>query len=306
MTQWLVVVNPQAGIGKVKKDWSRISALLDKHGFDYHAVFTQKPWHAAELANSFISKGFRNIIAVGGDGTLHEVVNGIFKQKEVSTTDISLGMISVGTGNDWIKTYNIPTDYEQAILVLKEGKSTLQDAGTVSYISSGKKATRYFINMAGLGFDGLVAHKTNASKRRGKGNPLLYLKHLVGSLFDYTSCNTTVRVDEKVIKDKVFSIGVGIGQYNGGGMRQAPDANPDDGLFDLIVIKDLSKWSVLANVRKLYNGTIKTHKRVETLTGQNIQISCDTPVLLEADGESLGHSPFSFGIVPHSVRVIIA
>ncbi len=306
MKEWLMVVNPNAGIGKVSRDWGRISGLLDRHRVDYQAVFTEGPLHAIDLVVEAIQKGFRKIVAVGGDGTINEVINGIFKQKRLPTTDITVGMISVGTGNDWVRTYNIPVDYEKAIAVLMKGRTLIQDAGTVTFYNSMVETTRYFINMAGVGFDGLVAKKTNADKLMGKGNPLLYLKHLVGSLFSYKSCNATITIDDRVMRDKIFSIGIGIGQYNGGGMRQAPDAKTDDGLFDLTLIKDLSKWSVVANVRRLYNGTIKKHKRVETLLGKSIRIDFEAPILLEADGESLGHSPFEFNIVPKSVKVIIA
>lgn len=305
MKEWLVVVNPNAGIGKVHRDWGKISGLLDAHGFDYHTVFTTSPNHATQLVIENVGLGYRKIIAVGGDGTMNEVVNGIFGQKQVPTTELTVGMISVGTGNDWVRTYGIPMDYEKAIQVLLAEKTLLQDAGTVSFYNSDTIKTRYFINMAGLGFDGLVAQKTNADKVRGKGNPFLYLKHLLGSLFTYKSCQTSIIVDGRTIQKKVFSIGIGIGQYNGGGMRQAPDALTDDGLFDLTIIKELTKWSVIANVRRLYDGTIKKYKRVETLVGKSIRIESACPVLLEADGESLGHSPFEFGIIPQSVRVII-
>ncbi len=305
MKEWLAVINPNAGIGKVRKDWDRISGLLEKHDISFHPVFTKGPLHAFDIVEEYVTLGYRKIIAVGGDGTMNEVVNGIFIQQTVPTTKITLGMISVGTGNDWVRTYNIPLDYEEAIHVLKKENTLIQDTGTVKYYNSNREKMRYFINMAGLGFDGLVAQKTNADKIRGKGNPLLYLKNLISSLFSYKSCGTKIIVDGKVIRDKIFSVGVGIGQYNGGGMRQAPDAKTDDGLFDLTVIKDLTKWSVVTNVRRLYNGTIKKHKQVESFLGKHILIESDNPVLLEADGESLGHSPFEFNIVPKSVRVVI-
>ncbi len=303
--EWLVIVNPNAGIGKVSRDWGRISQMLDKHGFDYKALFTDGPLHAITLVAENIRSGYRKFIAVGGDGTMNEVVNGIFSQEEIPTTDIKAGMIPVGTGNDWVRTWGIPTDYEQAIQLLRKEFTMLQDAGLVSYYNSKRQGTRYFVNMAGLGFDGLVAQKTNADKRRGKGNPLLYFKHLLGSLFSYKSCNTTIRVDGREVKDLYFSIGVGIGQYNGGGMRQAPDAIPNDGLFDLTLIRDLSKLSIVANVRRLYDGTIKKYHKVETMLGKKISVHCKTPILLEADGESLGHSPFTFDIIPQSVQVVV-
>lgn len=302
---WLVVVNPNAGIGKGIKDWKTISGLLEEHGFTYDAVFTERRLHAVELVKEHIRKGYRKIIVVGGDGTMNEVVNGIFEQKTVATTEITLGMISVGTGNDWVRTFDIPLDYAEAIRILKNENTLLQDAGIVKYYNAAVEKIRYFINMAGLGFDGLVAQKTNDDKDRGKSNPLLYLVNLVSSLFSFESTPARIVVDDQEIRDKIFSIGIGIGQYNGGGMRQTPDALPDDGLFDLTVIKDIPKLSVIANVRRLYNGTLKKHRRVETFVGKFIRIDSETPVLLEADGESLGHSPFEFQIVPKSVRVIV-
>ena len=311
MKEWLVIVNPNAGIGKAKKDWPQIASLLDKHSFNYHAVFTTGPMDAIDLVGEYAKMGYRKIISVGGDGTMNEIVNGIFKQETVPTTEITLGMVSVGTGNDWGRTFNIPMDYGKAIPVLKNERTMLQDAGTVSYFnnnsnnSDAKKISRYFINMAGLGFDALVAKKTNADKIRGRGNPMLYLANLLSSLFVYKSCGTKVIVDGNEIRDKIFSISIGIGQYNGGGMRQAPDAKPDDGLFDITLIKDISKLSVIASVRRLYNGTIKKHKRVLGLVGKHVVIETEEPILLETDGESLGHSPFEFNIIPKSIRVIV-
>lgn len=303
--RWLVVINPNAGTRKGEKDWERISLLLTDNGFDFHPVFTEKRLHAMKLTVDFIQRGFRKIIVVGGDGTMNEVVNGIFRQKVVPTTDIMLGMISVGTGNDWVRTFNIPTEYKGAVKILRRESTMLQDAGIVKYQNDTCEKSRYFINMAGLGFDGLVAQKTNRDKDLGRSNPLVYLKNLAFSLFTYKSSQTKVIVDGQVINDKIFSISIGIGQFNGGGMRQAPDALPDDGLFDLTLIKDMKKLSVIASIRRLYNGTIGQHKKVMTLVGKIIRIESEIPVLLETDGESLGHSPFDFQIVPKSVRVIV-
>jgi YegS/Rv2252/BmrU family lipid kinase len=303
---WLAIINPNAGVGKCSKDWEKISGLLISHSIEYQAVFTKKRLHATELTRQYIEKGFRKFIAIGGDGTLNEVVNGILEQKKVASQDITIAVISVGTGNDWIRTFNIPLDYSHAIALIKKQDTFLQDAGRVTYMGSeGQSMTRYFINMAGLGFDGLVAQKTNADKDRGVGNALQYVKNIFLSLFAFKSVPTRIVTDGKEIQTKIFSIGVGIGKYNGGGMKQAPDAIPDDGLFAMTLIKDMTKWSVIANVRRLYDGSIGKHKKVEMLKGSNIYIEPQVPVLLEADGESLGTSPFTFTIIPKSLRVVI-
>ncbi len=304
-TEWMVVVNPNAGVGKGQKDWKEISRILDKIGLKYRPIFTKRRLHAMQLVEQYIAKGFRKIIVVGGDGTMNEAVNGIFNQKLVPTTKITLAMIPVGTGNDWVRTFNIPLDYYKVVKIIKAGNTMLQDAGTVKYLHGKEDKTRYFINMAGLGFDGLVAQKTNDDKDHGKTNPFAYIKNLISSLFSYQSSQIQVIVDDHEVNEKVFSLSIGIGQYNGGGMQQAPNALPDDGLFDVTLIKDMSKWSVITSLRKLYNGTIGQHKRVLTMVGKMIRIHSEPPVLLETDGESLGSSPFEFQIVPKSIRVII-
>ncbi|HSV76617.1 MAG TPA: hypothetical protein VLH37_06245, partial [Bacteroidales bacterium] len=123
--------------------------------------------------------------------------------------------------------------------------------------------------------------------------------------FFYKSTNIRVTVNGSEIKDKVFSIAIGIGQYNGGGMKQAPDARPDDGLFDLTIIKHMKKTSMLANLKNLYSGQIKKVKQVQILQGNNVRIESDIPILLETDGESLGYSPFEFNILPKSLKIIM-
>lgn len=303
--EWIAIVNPNAGVGKGKRDWKKISAIMDYQNLSYEAVFTQRRDHAVKLTKEYIEKGYRKIISVGGDGTLNEVVNGIFHQNLVPTHDITLAVVSVGTGNDWIRTFMVPVDYKDSIALITKEDTFIQDAGMVSFSHEKGMGTRYFINMAGLGFDGLVAQKTNADKELGKANPLVYFKNIFASLFAYKSVATRIVIDNTEMHHKVFTLAVGIGQFNGGGMKQTPDAVPDDGFFDLTLIKDMSKWSVIANVNRLYNGTIKKHKKVEVHKGRNIVIEPKIPVLIEVDGESIGHSPFNFTILPKSLKVVI-
>jgi YegS/Rv2252/BmrU family lipid kinase len=303
--RWLAVVNPNAGVKKCEKDWNKIEGLLKKHEIDFEAVFTENRGHAISLTKGYIKKGYRKIISVGGDGTLNEVVNGVFWQKCVDPTDITIANISVGTGNDWGRTYGMPMDYEKSIILIKKEDTFIQDAGMVSFANGPGINSRYFINMGGMGFDGLVAQKTNADKDLGKGNVLVYFKNIFLSLFAFQSVPTRIRIDDVEMNHHVFSLGVAIGQFNGGGMKQAPDAVTNDGLFDVTIIKDMSKWSVIANVNRLYNGTIGKHKKVEMHQGRQITIEPKTPILMEADGESLGQSPFTFTIIPKSLKVVI-
>jgi YegS/Rv2252/BmrU family lipid kinase len=301
---WLVIVNPNAGRQKGSRDWGKIKSLLVKHGFSFFEVFTEKPGHAIEISRKSIEQGHKRIIVVGGDGTLNEVINGLFKQTRYPTTEITFGMISIGTGNDWGRMLKIPSDYEEAILTIKECRTFVQDAGIVSYMSDDNNVERYFVNIAGLGFDAVVTKKANRLKERGKGGPLLYFATIFSSLLNYRYVNAVINIDGRNFKNKIFSMNVGIGKYNGGGMMQVPGAIADDGLFDLTVIKKISKPDIIMSLRKLYNGNIVRHRKVETYTGKSISIDSDTRIQLETDGESLGHTPIEFQIIPKSVQVI--
>jgi len=303
--EWFVIVNPNAGKRKGEKDWLEIAAQLTTAGIEFVNVFTEHRGHAVLLTRKYIETGFRNIIVVGGDGTLNEVVNGIFTQTHVPTNEITLAMIPVGTGNDWCRMFNIPGDYKQAIKLITKRKVFIQDTGTIKYISNdGVEKTRYFINMAGMGFDALVAQKTNTQKDLGKSNPLSYVVNILSSLFNYTFTKVTVMLDnEKVVSD-IFSMSVGICQYNGGGMKQAPQALPDDGLFDMTLIKPIGKFKIMRNIIKLFDGSFTRLPEVSTFRSSKIIIHSDPPMYLEADGESLGHTPFVFNIVPQSLHVV--
>jgi len=303
--EWFVIVNPNAGKRKGAKDWLEIAALLTDAGIRFVNVFTEHRDHAVILTRKYVENGYRNIIVVGGDGTLNEVVNGIFTQAHVPTDKITLAMIPVGTGNDWCRMFNIPGDYKQAIKLITKRKIFVQDTGTIKYIANeGIEKTRYFINMAGMGFDAMVAKKTNMQKDMGKGNPMSYVVNILSSLFLYTSTKVTIMLDNEKIASDIFSMSVGICQYNGGGMKQAPGALPDDGLFDMTLIKPIGKFKIIRNIIKLFDGSFTRLPEVSTFRSSKIIIHSEPPMYMEADGESLGHTPFVFNILPQSLYVV--
>jgi len=303
---WLVIVNPNAGAGKCWLDWPKVETLLDSYGFKYHREFTLKKLHAIVLARKHINNGYRKIIVVGGDGTMNEVINGIFGQKRFETSEVILGMIPVGTGNDWGRMFGISNNYEEAIRTILTSKTFIQDAGKVVFQNRARTHHRYFVNIAGLGFDAMVVKKTNRLKDSGKSNPLIYKYNILTSLFQFKSPRATIEVDGKAVTNNVVSVSVGICKYNGGGMMPLPDANPDDGLFDLTVIKKIARWDVIRSMKRLYDGSIVRHPRVETYQGKNIKISSNSTIFLETDGESLGHTPMIFEIIPKSICVLSA
>ncbi|PID91055.1 MAG: lipid kinase [Bacteroidetes bacterium] len=301
---WITIVNPAAGRGKIAKDWPEISALLKQHRISFIPFFTRRRLHASVLAKRKIEEGYSRIIVVGGDGTMNEVINGVFAQKRIPTTEVMLGLISAGTGNDWAKMFDIPSDYSSAVRTIRNQKTFIQDAGLVSYRRNGKEWKRYFINIAGMGFDARVAERSNQLKTAGKSGAFVYFYSIFASLLNYKSKKAAVVIDDITYMRRIFSLNVGIGKYNGGGMLQVPHAVADDGLYSITLIKKVGKLNVLANVGRLYNGKITAHSKVETYKAKTVRIEGNKGIAVETDGESLGYGPARFQIIPASLKII--
>lgn len=302
--KWLVVVNPNAGIRRAEREWPFIEKQLLADGFDFEAHHTTHPEHAIEIVRKQISLGFDKIIAVGGDGTFNEVANGIMLQKRIPSHEVTLGMITVGTGNDWGRMYNIPFDYKHAIKIIQKGKTFIQDACLVKYSSGIKIKTRYLVNIAGLGFDAEVALKVNRMKEKGRGGKLAYFMNIFTTLIRYRAKTATLDIDNIKRISNIFSLNVGVCQYNGGGMKQLPHAIPDDGKLAITVIEKLSKLKVIANVHRLYSGSFVKMHEVKTASAGKIDITSDKNLYLEVDGESIGHTPIEFTIKPGAIKII--
>jgi len=303
-SNWIAIVNRAAGGGKTERDWPLIDQILKKQGILFEPHFTNRRLHASVIARNKIKEGYSKIIVVGGDGTMNEVINGVFAQKRINTTEVMLGMISVGTGNDWARMFNIPADYEGAVQTIKQQKTFIQDAGLVNYRKNEKEWKRYFINIAGMGFGARVVERSNRMKDKGKSSPFLYFYNIFYSLIRYRAQKAEIEIDGKIYDRTVFSLNVGIGKYNGGGMIQVPHAIADDGLYSITLIKKIGKLNVLANMKRLYNGSIVTHSKVETYIAKSIQIDGSRRLQIETDGESLGHGPMRFKVIPRSIRVV--
>lgn len=283
-----------------------IESLLINSMLKFEYILTERKFHAMVLTRKYILQGYRNFIVVGGDGTLNEIINGIFAQESIKTSDITIGMIPVGTGNDWSRMFKIPHNYKEAIQTLVQGNTFTQDVGRVYFTRKDKKIRRFFINIAGMGFDAMVAQKSNDLKEKGKSGKLLYFWNILIGLFGYKHFPAWVTVDGDISECDVFSMNIGICQFSGGGMKQVPNAIADDGIFDLTIIKKIGRFDVIRSLPLLYNGKIVNHRKVMALNGKNIKVESHEQVFLETDGESLGNSPFEFDIFPRSIQVITA
>jgi len=303
----MVIVNPKAGVGRGLKDWPTISNQMNHNGLDFTCVFTEHKYHAVELTVKAINDGYRKIVAIGGDGTVNEVVNGIFIQQQVPTSAISFAVIPAGTGNDWMRMFGIPKTYSDAVLSLVTEHTILQDVGLISYHETRIKHQRYMANVAGMGFDAMVNRRFNRLKDEGRLGKRLYINSTLKELFNYRAKHFKVIVDGEVFYDgAVFSATVGVGKYNGGGMNQMPNAVIDDGLLDITVIKRVNKLSVLRHFRKLYNGNLYNYSKVLATQGKSIIIETFPESPIEIDGEALGYSTFTFELVPKSIKVVVS
>ena len=305
--RWFAIVNPVAGRGRGLHDWPQVSGLLHEAGITVDALFTERKFHATELAVYAINKGYRKLIIVGGDGTIHETVNGIFLQNRVPTQDILIAVIAVGTGNDWIRMFGIPRNYPDAVRSIVEGHSFMQDIGRMSYLESKVHQVRYMANVSGVGYDAEVCRGVNSFKERGYKGRWLYMLSAFRETFRYKSKPARIYVDgELAFAGKLFTASIGIGKYTGGGMSQTPYAVADDGLFDLTIIPKIHPIKFFRYFRVLYNDRIYDVPGARFFRGEKIYIHSEPSINLEVDGESLGYSDFDFQIIEKAVRAIVS
>ena len=297
---WFIIANPTSGNRNFSKKWQEIQQNLKTNTIDYSFAITEYSKHEIELVQNAIQQGFKNIISVGGDGTLHHVVNGIMTQRYVKTSDITIGVIPVGTGNDWIKTYNIPNNIEKAIEIIHQKNTILQDIGV---LETKNKSIRYFNNVAGLGYDGYIVNKLKKLKPFGS---LSYLLAGTYGLLFYKKSIFKVTFDDKEIEANCLMTILGICKFSGNGMQFTKDVHTSDGFLDITIAKNITLFDLILNMPKLYNGKFVYHKKVETYKTKEITV---TPKIskpyIQADGELIGTGKVSVKIIEKAINFVV-
>lgn len=304
---WRVIVSRKSGAGKALADWPHIAELLTRKSIDFSERITDHAYHAIELAEEAVKDGFRRLLVVGGDGALHEVINGIFSQNEVDPSDVTIGLIPVGSGNDWSRMHKIPWDYEKAVDVIAEAdrKTCYQDIARVETRMDGERYSRYMINIGGLGFDAEVCRRFDMAKERGHAGDKQYFKSLIKGFLFYKCLKFHIQVDgEEFFRGPAFSVAIGIGKYCGGGMMQTPGAEPDDGLLDITVTEKMGKLKFLTKVRALFKGTVYKLKEVHHTRGHVFEIAAAPYSFMEVDGETIGITPVRISIIPAAIKIV--
>lgn len=301
---WHIIVNPTAGGGGVQRLWPQIEQLLQEMGFSYSVYFTERRWHAPDLVEHIILKGGRYILGIGGDGTNHEIANGILGQSFVPSAEIYYALLPVGTGNDWARQYNISHEPRQRLGCLKMPETVLQDAGLAHYYKDGQAEKRYFVNVAGMAYDGFIGKKLMERPALNRGH---YLLMVVQYLMEYRLTGARITFDGQSMEDNFYTINIGICRYSGGGMQLVPHAVPNDGLFALTYAGRLSKLEVLLQTHRFYNGSLLRHPKVGSAQARSIRVeqTGNYPTLLEADGEFLGETPVEFTLLENALRVVL-
>jgi len=299
--RWFLIVNPTSGSFSGKRKWRQISSEFEALSIPFDCEFTTKPQHEYELVLEALEKGYRKFVSIGGDGTLHHIVNGLMEQKLVSQQELKLAVIPLGTGNDWVKTYKIPKNIKKAVAIIKSEHTVFQDIGSISLLNSDTKV--FFNNVAGLGFDGYVVKRNERLKFLGAAS---FLVSTVLSLASYSSSLFTIESAEHKLSTKSLLTIVGICQFSGGGMQLTKDVNPTDGLFDVSVAQHFSLWKLLRNVFGLFNGSITNHTQVKTFKTNEVMITTSSiHVFIQADGELIGTGGFRATIVPKALQFVV-
>ncbi len=302
---WFVIVNPAAASGKAKRIWRAIKQELEQVKISFAYEFTTHKSHAIELVKLAIKNGERNFIAVGGDGTLHEVVNGVFGQKNIDTTEITIANIPIGTGNDWIKTHRVKRNYKKAIAVIIRGDTQLHDVGNLMYTTESEEINKFFINVAGFGFDAAVVKKSDKLGEKGLKGKQGYIIGMLMVMMGYKEQVIRFETAENSFEENVFNLNIGICRFNGGGMMVTPHALFDDGKLAMTLVRKISRLKIVANFLTLFSGKFIALEEVMTMKSNFVTLRSQSDMEFEVDGEMIGASKsIQISILPQSIRVI--
>lgn len=300
-----VLVNPASANGTTEAVWPEIAAALEAQGLKFESHLTTAAYQAPGIVRDALKRGFTTIVSVGGDGTANEVVNGFFEDGQPINPQARLAVISRGTGCDLIRTLDIPKDYQEAVKVISRNKEQPMDLGHVEYTKpDGTKAQRFFANIADTGLGGTVANRVNHTSKSA-GGFLSFLYGTLWSILTFKNGSGRVEADGQLLYEgSLVMAAVANGRYFGGGMHLAPHAKIDDGKFDLILLRGMNKFVLLANLARVYMGTHLTHPKISAHQVEEVVVSGNVPMPIELDGESPGTSPIKFTIKPAAIKVV--
>lgn len=283
----LVIYNPAAGNGKAERLYHHLKPTIDTLGIPVER--TARPGHATEIARQVASDRELTVISLGGDGTHHEVINGLMPE-----AGPIFAVLPAGTGNDLVRMLHYPKNPIEMLNLALEGPTKAFDIG--------QAGPHYFLTVAGVGFDAEVAGWVNQRKKQGNGT-WVFIRGIFYNLFGYRSASLEVTLSTATRSEKTFLLAAGNTQYYAGGMKICPGASPFDGRFEVIWVHAVSPLGVLPLLAKVFRGAHVTDSKVKVLSAPELTVKGPDRLLVHADGELIGHLPISFKTLPHAIRV---
>jgi diacylglycerol kinase (ATP) len=286
------LVNPASDNGRTGRRWAALAHRAAGLGLDGDTRYSERPGHLIELAAAADADV---VVAVGGDGTLNEVVNGLMQRDDRPV----LATIPLGTGMDFVRTYGIPNGFEQAVRVATGDRVRTIDVGKVDH----SHGTRYFANVGSVGMSGAVAARANGMAKP-LGGKATYFYALTRVFLEWRNTPVHVELADGTSRDgAMHDVIVANGRWHGGAMLLAPDAEPDDGEFDVVLIGDVNKRDFVTTAPKIYRGTYLAHPKVEALRSRSVSVEAPERLPIELDGEQVGTTPARFEVVPGALRL---
>lgn len=299
--EYCFIVNPAAKGGFSGRNWPKLQAQLRAANIAHCHYISERKGHSRDLARDALQAGYKNLVAVGGDGTANGVLNGLFAASSLNATEVSLSIIPWGTGNDWASYYGFSPRLEDCVQLLQAGSNTLQDIGKANFTdSAGNHRTHYFLNCAGTGFDSYLLAQMGASR----GSRSRYFLYVLKCLRKFRATSLQLDIDAESLEYSALMLEICLGKYAGAGMQFAPAAVADDGLFEVLLIEDLSIPQLLGSLFYLYNGRINEHSAVRHWQCRSISVATTAEQHFHCDGELVGQLPIQIGILPQALRVI--
>ena len=292
------LVNPASANGSTGRRWPEIARRATAAGLNGDALFSRAPGELTDLARKAAEDGTELLVVVGGDGSVHEVANGLAQRNGVE-----IAVIPRGTGWDFARSLGLPHSLDAAIRVALEGRTRTIDLGRASYRSwAGSDEQSWFANVGSAGISGAIAQRANDTTK-AFGGKVSYVWATFAVFARWSNTEIDVTVDDERRRARMHDVIVSNGAFLGGGMKICPDAQPDDGVFDVLLIGDLTKRDLLLTMPKIFRGTHLPHPKAELLRGSRVTVDASEPLPIEVDGEQPGTTPARFELVPQALRV---
>ncbi len=301
---WNAIINPRAFRGKSHLYWSKVKSELWEHGFTFKVCDSPSSEKCNEIVSHLVREGETNFLVVGGDGTLNEVVNALL----VSGADLNqilVGVIPSGTGNDWARTHNISRKPSDIVEMFKKGRIFSHDIGKVTIISEKDEKCRYFINIAGLGFDAEVILRIQQTGQEVHNNKFIYLKNLFRALKDNRPVKCRFIFSDHEHELPIFTIAAGICKYNGNGMKPVPMADPSDGMLDVVYVEYMKGFEFYRKLPFFLKGKHIGMKKVYHVRTKHVEIIPESTMYVETEGELVGCGKFLIENTELKLRILI-